>query len=130
MVTLNKKIELTQDQIKDVIVGALEGGSNYWYYLNNRSVEAIREKVSKEENEYLSEAITDAVFRGAVVPFYDVENPNEKLGFLSKKSIEVGLQKMFDDEREEIDMVLNGEDDAETSDVILQYCVMGELVFG
>lgn len=130
MVTLNKKIELTQDQIKDVIVGALEGGSNYWYYLNNKSVEAIREKVSKEENKYLSEAITDAVFRGAVVPFYDVENPNEKLGFLSKKSIEVGLQKMLDDEREEIDMVLNGEDDAETSDVILQYCVMGELVFG
>lgn len=126
----NEKIEFTKEQIKDVIVTALEGGSNYWYFLTNDSVKAIRDKVSKEENKYLSEAITDAIYKGAVIPIYDIENPNDLLGTLSKDSVEAGIQLMINQERDEIESVLDDTYDAESADVMFQYFVMGEIVFG
>lgn len=128
--TFTKNIELTTEQIRDVIVTALEGGSNYWYFLANDSVKAIRDKVSKEENEYLSEAVTDAIYKGAVIPVYDIENPSELLGTLSKDSIEAGIQLMINNERDEIELVLDETYDAGDADVMFQYFVLGEIVFG
>lgn len=55
------KINISREVLEDVFVTALEGGSNYWYFLPDHSIEAIRRAVPKEEDPYLSTAILKAI---------------------------------------------------------------------
>jgi hypothetical protein len=121
---------LSDEQIKNVIVTALEGGSNYWYYLPQESRLAIRSRVSEEENPYISEAITDAVLSGADVNIYDAEEPSDVLGTLSSESIAKGLDLACVDYADEIQDVITEDYDADTADTLFQLFVMGEVVFG
>jgi hypothetical protein len=121
---------LTDQQIKNVIVTALEGGSNYWYYLPQESRFAIRSRVSEEENPYISEAITDAVLSGADVVIRDAEDDNEILGTLTSESIAKGLDIAIANYPEEIQDVITEDYDAGTADTLFQLFVMGEVVFG
>jgi hypothetical protein len=121
---------LTDQQIKNVIITALEGGSNYWYYLPQDSKLAIRSRISKEENPYISEAITDAVLSGADVNIHDAEEPSDVLGMLTSESIAKGLDVAIANYPEEIQDVITEEYDAGTADTLFQLFVMGEVVFG
>jgi hypothetical protein len=121
---------LSEELVKEAIVGALEGGSNYWYFLPDTSRLAVRYKVPQSENEYLSEAVGEAVYKGANVIFRDAEDTNEVLGTLSKESIDSGLYRMLNDGRTELEDIRSGNADAETYDVLFQYFVLGEIVFG
>ena len=120
------KVELNiEDQdIIDVLITALEGGSNYWYNLPeldmvkchqypNKSF-AISEKVGKAVLEY-----------NEVIPVYDIEDEDNHLGDISQNNIKRGLQLFINDNRCWIpDM------DAEQADIFFQFVVMGELIYG
>jgi hypothetical protein len=129
-IKINK--EVSRDVLENIFVTALEGGSNYWYYLTERSVKKVREAIPKTEEECLSIALFKAVIdKGISVPFYDAEDTEELLGIISLDTIQKRLQKMIEDGNErhllnEIDE--NG--DAESSDAVFQYLVMQEIVFG
>lgn len=122
-----------RDILENIFVTALEGGSNYWYWLPSKEVKKIREAVPKTEEPALSMAMFMAIFdKGVEVAIHDVENPEDALGVLNKELVlqrvrELGLSyqysKFWDAEE-------NEEGDAETSDVVFQYFVMGEIVFG
>ena len=67
-----------REVLEDVFVTALEGGSNYWYYLPEESIKAIRKAVPKSEDPYLSTAILKAILDHDVkVPINDAENEDE-----------------------------------------------------
>ncbi len=121
---------LSKELVKEAISGALEGGSNYWYFLPDTSIYAVRHKVPQSENEYLSEAMSEAVYRGAEILIRDAEDINEVLGTLSEDNINKGLYKMLSEGREELNDIRSGQADAETYDVIFQYFVLGEIVYG
>ena len=122
-----------RDILENVFVTALEGGSNYWYWLPSKEVKKIREAVPKTEEPALSMAMFMAIFdKGVEVAIHDAENPEDALGVLNKELVlqrvrELGLSyeysKFWDAEE-------NEEGDAETSDVVFQYLVMGEIIFG
>jgi len=122
-----------RDILENIFVTALEGGSNYWYWLPSKEVKKIREAVPKTEEPALSMAMFMAIFdKGIEVAIHDAENPEDSLGVLNKELVlqrvrELGLSyeysKFWDAEE-------NEEGDAETSDVVFQYLVMGEIVFG
>lgn len=126
------KIKINRQVLEDVFVTALEGGSNYWYYLSDESVLAIRSAVPKAEEPSLSLAMAKAILdHGISVPIYDVEDEEEMIGEISLATMEDRLQRMYDDGyhntlREHID----GGGDADTADVIMQYLTIGEVVYG
>jgi hypothetical protein len=122
-----------RDILENIFVTALEGGSNYWYYLPSKEVKKIREAVPKSEEPALSMAMFMAIFdKGVKVAIHDLENPEECLGTISHASIMETIMASSEDENfsrfweEE----LNEDGDGESSDVIFQYLVMGEIVFG
>jgi len=122
-----------RDILENIFVTALEGGSNYWYYIPSKEVKKIREAVPKTEEEAFSMAMFMAIFdRGVEVAIHDVENPEECLGTISHNSIMQTIKTFSDDKNFSRcwNAELNEEGDAETSDVVFQYLVMGEIVFG
>lgn len=108
-------------EVKDMIITALEGGSNYWYFLPD--VEMARKEEYKGMS--LSEKILNAVIdHGEVVPVHDAEDENEKLGEISRENIERGLKLYLPGN------MLDGSADAGEADQLFQLIVMGEVVYG
>jgi hypothetical protein len=127
---LKIELGLPLERLEDMFVGALEGGSNYWYWMDEDAVIAIRSLVPKSEDPCLSTAILKAVLRGAVVPVRDFEDHNNVLGHVSMETMPSRLIKCGKENPNLIMEVLNEEDDASTADAIFQYLTMGEIVFG
>lgn len=122
-----------RDILENVFVTALEGGSNYWYFLPSKEVKKIREAVPKTEEPALSMAMFMAIFdKGIEVAIHDAENPEECLGVLSDGIIMARIKALEIDQnyRKFWYAELNEEGDGDSSDVIFQYLVMGEIVFG
>jgi hypothetical protein len=130
--TINISVNIPRQTMEDIFVTALEGGSNYWYYLSNETVKNIRDVVPKSEEAPLSTALFKAVFdHGIEVPINDAENPSEVLGVISNKTMQSRLQKMVDDGNgDTLQLEINEEGDGDTSDAIFQYLTMGNIVFG
>jgi hypothetical protein len=129
------KIEtiVPREVLENVCVTALEGGSNYWYFLSDDAIKLIRRAVPKNEDAYLSVAILKAVLDHDVeVPINDAEDEDEVLGYFSKKTLQERLQKLSQDDSSKwaLETEIRGEGDADSSDVVFQYITMGEVVFG
>jgi hypothetical protein len=125
MKDLKIEIAITEQMIEDQIVTALEGGSNYWYYLGDTSMIPNYDK-----KEPLATQLSRAVLNeGIVIPVHDIED-EELLGNLSLESIQKGLTLMAKDYPEHFQNMITENGDAETADVFFQLAVMGELVFG
>jgi hypothetical protein len=147
---LNRKF--TKEDIINLFVTSLEGGSNYWYYM----------ELPDSINSYgdsTSEAVGNFILKGGTVPFYDVEMisdieyrkkegeyniqgdiVNQKeldkdyeealLGYVDMDSILEGINIIKKDYPEVWENILLEQEDASDADVFLQLCVMGEVVFG
>ena len=128
-ITINQKIE--REVLEDIFVTALEGGSNYWYYLSDEATKLIRDAVPKSEDQYLSTAILKAIEKGVDVPINDAEHEDEVIGTISLKTMQERLQKLSRSANSDALMAhIKEEGDAETADIVLQYLAFGEIVFG
>lgn len=129
-ITINQSI--SREVLEDVFVTALEGGSNYWYYLPEESIKAIREAVPKSEDPYLSTAILKAILDHDVkVLVNDAEQEDELIGIVSKSTIQARLQLLSDsNNRWALESHVREDGDASSADVVFQYLAMGEVVYG
>lgn len=114
--------QLTRQDVDDIMVGALEGGINYWC----REAEVV--------GDYLGEYASDQISRGGKLILHDAES-NDKW--------ELDLEKFLNGMKL---WVQNGDDnygavqkdgtvdtcqiDAEMADLIVQYALFGGVVFG
>jgi len=114
------KANIPDQDIIDCLVTALEGGSNYWY--NMPDLTMLR---SYKEALALSERVAMSALDGENIPVYDIEDEEELLGFISKANIEQGI-KLFVEDGREFDPGM----DADEADVLFQFIVMGEVVYG
>ena len=126
------EIELNREVLEDIFVTAIEGGSNYWYFLSKDAVKRIRQVVSREQVPYLSIAMFNAVIdHGLAVPINDVENEEDIVGWISIETMQQRLQDLYNsDNRWAIERHINEEGDADSADVVFQYIVIGEAVYG
>jgi hypothetical protein len=127
------KTNISRETLEDIIVTALEGGSNSWYYLSDRVLEITKAAVPEYLNMSLSTAIAAAILdHGVTIPINDYENIEEELGEVSLSTMGARLQKLSDDVaysyalREE----MSGNGDSATSDIVFQYMCLGEVMFG
>ena len=118
--------------LENIFVTAIEGGSNHWYFIGEDSHKSIRSVVSFEEEPSFSVALYKAVMDyGVSVDVMDVEDEETILGTLNRNTIYDRLNQLAGD----IDFgwALDAENeeqgDAETSDIVFQYIVMGEVIF-
>jgi hypothetical protein len=126
------KQTISREVLEDIFVTALEGGSNYWYYLPEESIKAIRDAVPKSEDPYISTAILKAILDHDVKVFVnDAEQEDELIGIVSKSTMQARLQLLSDSEdRWALESHVREDGDASSADVVFQYLAMGEVVYG
>lgn len=119
---------ITNERRQDMLIGAIEGGSNYWYYID----EANSEKALSygRIDDAFVEAMWKAILAGETIVINDVEDFREKLGEINMESIEKGEKLMAREQPYHYGDIWAESDDAITADVWFQYCVLGELVYG
>ena len=121
-VEINKKYEVTSQDIDDIMVAALEGGINYWC----RKVKVV--------GDYLGEYASEQISRGGSLILYDAESSDH--WELDLEKLMNGIQKAIEDNWfDDYDWYVDGkldtiEIDAEVADTIIQLALFDELVFG
>lgn len=137
-----KNAQITKDQIIDVFVTAIEGGSNYWYYILDVPKEITY--MVKEEGIAFSEACGKHVLNGGDLTIYDVEEVGDMedvdndyaqdkpkpLGTINMDSLLDAINIMKRDYPERYESIIMDEYDAEDADVFFQIATMGEIVYG
>ena len=121
-----------REVLEDIFVTALEGGSNYWYFLPEHSIKAIRTAVPKSEDPYLSTAILKAILdHDGKVAINDAENEDEVIGVITRGTMQARLQLLADSELKwALDAHIKEEGDADSADIVFQYLTMGEVIYG
>lgn len=132
MITVNIQTKIEDSILENIFVTALEGGSNYWYFIKDREIDKIRKAVPKEVEEPISTAMFKAIMEHDVeVYIHDIES-GDILGYIRKSDIPYRLQRLANNEllSHALWQELTENGDAESSDIIFQYLVMNEVVFG
>lgn len=125
------QIEIDESVLEDVFVTAIEGGSNYWYFLSEDAVRLIRKAVPRDVESCLSVAMFKAVMRGVNVPLNDVENEEDIIGWVSLETMADRLTDLATSGNKwALEAHMNEEGDSESADIVFQYLAMGEAVFG
>lgn len=120
-IEIKMNVELTQEDIDDIVCTALEGGISYWC----RKAEVV--------GEYLGEYASDQISRGGTLKLYDAEDDEiyeltlEKLLYGFELWVMGGYDTYGAVCNEEVD---TGEIDAEKADQILQLALFDEIIFG
>jgi hypothetical protein len=123
-------VRFPSDKEEDLLITAIEGGSNYWYLLKIAGIDLFADDKKEFEHLAFSEKLYQSILLGQTIEVFDVENPDEKLGELSLKTILKGSRIMLEDFPSHYNDVLEDNMDANTADVWLQCCVLGEVMFG
>lgn len=129
-----------KEDIINLFVDALEGGSNYWYHIRHLPKEVSYK--AKEMGQSVSEAIGEYILHGGYVQFYDAEeeyddddytethSENGLLGTVDMDSILEAITIIKRDYPDVWENILDEQYDANDADIFLQLCVMGDVVFG
>ena len=115
------ELKIEDENIIDILVAALEGGSNYWYFLPDLSM------VKEYHRRAMSEKIIMTVLEdeSISIPVTDLEDEEELLGYINKQNIMEGIV-LFIQNGNKFDPIM----DAGDADALFQYIVMKEIVFG
>ena len=125
---MKAKIELEID-LESIFVTAIEGGSNHWFDISDSDYRKLK-------RQYPDEPFSIRVYRnfcdGHVLKVVDAEEPTEEIGVLCKSIAMENLSKLLQDSDIEISIqnLINGYCDACEADVVFQYMIFGELVYG
>jgi len=116
------KIEsiVTENDIEDVIVGALEGGSNYWLGFKRSQIDFQ----FKPKGEPVSIWITKLLLEGKTIETFDIEDDKQKIFDLNLEKLIKGIQ---------LNAIRNPDRemwDAEDCDCVIQYALFDEIIFG
>jgi len=129
-----------KEDIINLFVDALEGGSNYWYHIRHLPNEVSYK--AKEMGQSVSEAIGEYILKGGYIQFYDAEeeydeddytethSDNGLLGTVDMDSILEAITIIKRDYPDVWENILDEQYDANDADIFLQLCVMGDVVFG
>ncbi len=121
---LSLEVVVTQEDIDNIMAGALEGGISYWC------------SKAKVIGDYLGEYASEQISRGGQLRLYDIEEGENYT--LDKEKFLNGLKMYFENPHpynilEEIDNKLRidtGNADAIVCDMIIQYALFDDVIYG
>lgn len=118
MFEIDSKTQVTDEQIDDLLAGAFEGGSNYWYLIDN------------ETTPYAGYAAEAWRQDDTGILILDNENPDEPGRWLNRDSVKKGLVLMQTKYPSHWADFMTENYDAITSDIFLQLCLFDEVIYG
>jgi hypothetical protein len=135
------KVPITEEQIKNLICEAFEGGSNYWCHIvGYKFPDGIVFEDFREGGRFgppeASIGSLDYWHPSQLIPLHEgcaivIQADDDKHRHrLDRIALFCGLQVMADKYPHHWANVVDENDDAETGDVFLQCCLFGELVYG
>lgn len=129
-ITIKKTI--SKDVLDNIFTTSLEGGSNYWYYITDEQVQKVRQAVPKSNYPYIASAILEAVLEHNVeVEINDAEDEDEVIGVITRDTLIERLELLANSsDAWALENELKEDGDASSSDVVFQYIVLGEVVYG
>jgi len=128
--------EITYENFENLLVGALEGGSNYWYWLPDEGVDATRKwwkEIGADDSEPLSTKISKFIWEGGgEVPITDCEGYGDdgEVWVLNKARVIEGFRLMATNHPRHWEDFKRENHDAITADVWFQLALFDEIVFG
>lgn len=128
--TIPFTISITYQQVKDLLCSALEGYSDYW--IESISFKYPKGKTRRNYNHEFRHLDLPFEEGCSVLIYYTETNDGSGTIFskpLNLQTIESGLHIMADKYYSHFSNFLSGNYDAVTSDVYLQCCLFGELVY-
>lgn len=115
------EVEVSNEDIDDIVSSALEGGINYW---------CCSAEIGEEE--YLGEYASEQISRGGTLILYDSED--DETYVLTKENLLKGIAQAIKAghgiswiEEGKLDLCTF---DAGDADLVVQYALFGEVVFG
>lgn len=143
-VTVEVKLSVSLRDLRCLLISALEGGSNYWYFCHDdRTIfpEGVTNDDFCEGGRFTD---PDNYYHPLeLIPFHpgckliftsaEVEEGDEQYGkeyYLDREALERGIQVMAEKYPHHFKDVLADDCDADTGDTYLQCCLFGEAVYG
>lgn len=123
---------ISREVLEDVFVSAIEGGSNYWYFLSDHAIAKIRRAIPKSEDPYIATAMLKAILDHDVkVEINDADNEDEIVGVVTRGTMQSRLQLLAEsNNRWALEQHIREEGDADSADIVFQYLAMGEVIYG
>lgn len=122
--------------VEEVIITAMEGGSNYWCLLDEDDM-ALSKRFLKEvgvRHEEVFYPFIDALFQqpDLYIRVYDSEFPDEEIGRLSQDNIFYGIGLAIHEHPEEFSQhfTLDYSGDALSADTLFQLFTLGNVNYG
>lgn len=131
--TIDLKLDVSREVLESIFITAIEGGSNYWYYIGEEAVKAINNVCPRASGMAFSERVFTAVYDyGVDVALHDIEDINgEPIGVLSKNTFKERLENCANEGNMwDLQQEIDEQGDAATSDVVFQYLALNDLVYG
>ena len=127
--------EISLHKIACLLCNALEGGSNYWYEIQEYIIPTVVPIVAHSAFNQLKEAehfphLDYPLNEGGALIISDKEGNNDNRYRLDLESIKKGLQIMADKYPQHFANFISENDDADTGDCFLQCCLFGEIIYG
>lgn len=125
---------LDKDELKDILTTAIEGGISYWACLGNDDPEwiAARDRYEKEHNELpcYCDTAYEVLISGHAIILYD-EQDDDKRYELYWEDLMKGLRLFEENQNSSIHQSLeDGSFDAIDADMIIQYAIFDEVIYG
>ena len=117
----------------DLLVTALEGGSNYWYFLPDLSKipDVAQTPETEKFDKCLAARIWDAVQNGEKITVTDNDDDgNEPIGYIGLHELNRADELFLKEFPEAYGDAISENYDADTADIWFQLVVMGEVIFG
>lgn len=131
--TIEVKTSVEYSRATDLIVGAFEGGSRYWINGIDWGGLKTRHKESPWKEKDLmctySEVMSWCCIHGTDF-WVQVEDDDRELHNITPARIERGVQTMADSFPRHFNDMMRENDDATTSDVLLQCILFNDIVYG
>ncbi len=113
------RVEISVAQVESLLVSALEGGSNYWYRIENSKL--------PKGCQYWHEVAFGTV--GLSISDH-MANDKPRRGRVTPETMKKGLELMAREYSQAWSAVINDDADASTGDIFLQLCLFGEVIYG
>ncbi len=133
-ITPTRAPEFFDQVLSDLLVTALEGGSNNWYLIKEESDAKVRKyagvKHPQNQMNCFSEWLFVALDKGEEIQIHDCEDEDNLLGILTRQSMSKAAHLLQDKYPTIYENILEEDCDAGDADIFFQLAVMGEVVYG
>jgi hypothetical protein len=118
---------ITKSQLEDLMASVYEGGSDYWMDIPASEVRAVLIKYGAP-GKLVSQCFAWYLFDGNELTIVDTADLSETLGTLSLEGINKAMNNPACSAY--FESLVTEDYDEETTDIIIQYAIFNEIVYG